>query len=140
MAIGELAYMREKQQQAVHWIRAHPADAAWLILRRCLLYWFPPAELWGTVTPVAIFKSVIIRVITATAVFSLGWLLYSGHDRAWLITAALIGPSLPYMVTHVDIRYRYPITALSMLLAAHLAVLAYRTAASWRRTWRHAVI
>jgi len=134
MAIGELPYMHEKQQQALQWIRAHPADAGWLILRRCLLYWFPPAELWGTVSPGALFKSTIIRVITGAAALSLGWLLYTGHERGWLITAALIGPALPYMITHVDIRYRYPINALSTLLAAQLAVVAYRTAASWHRT------
>ena len=139
MAMGELAYMREKQQQALQWIRAHPADTAWLTVRRCFLYWFPPADLWGTVSPAAIFKSVIIRVITAAAVLSLGWLLYSGHDRAWLMAGALIGPSVSYMVTHVDIRYRYPITGLSTVLAAHLAVLAYRTAVARRRTRRHAV-
>jgi len=126
LQIGELAYMHEKQQQAWQWIGEHPFRTMALTARRFLLYWFPPPVLWDPDSPVAVLKSLAVCGSLVATIVCLGWLWSMGHDRAYLIAAALIGPSLPYMITHVDIRYRYPNTAVSAILAAHLCVVMWR--------------
>jgi len=124
--MGELAYMRDNQRQALQWIREHPTRTAWLTGRRFSLYWFPAPSLWGTYSRAAVFKSLTVCSLTISAMVCLCWLWYTGHVRTWLIVAAMFGPSTPYMITHVDIRYRYPIVALSAVLAAHLLLVVCR--------------
>ena len=47
MAIGELDYMRCKEQEARQWIRENPIAFAGLTLRRFSLFWFPPETIWS---------------------------------------------------------------------------------------------
>jgi hypothetical protein len=54
--------------------------------------------------------------------------MLSRHTGRWLWPAALLGPTLVYMVTHVDARYRYPVFALTALLCCSLTVRALRWA------------
>src|SRR5579871_129062 len=46
---GELAYMRDKQQQALRWIKSHPSEFASLMLKRARLIWVTTSETWFTV-------------------------------------------------------------------------------------------
>jgi hypothetical protein len=122
--LGELAYYKEKQQQALQWIGEHPVQFVGLTVRRFRWYWFPSSSMWPTWAP--------FREATALSYwpFGLGCLLgvaslvRQRHPHRWFVVAAVFGPSLAYMVTHVDPRYRYPTLALSALIACHYALPA----------------
>jgi hypothetical protein len=127
-SMGELAYMRDKQHVALRWIADHPAEALRLTMLRFRLYWFPTTDLWypggapsrglkATIIGSAGLKATIIGLISAAALLHLAYLAVARHDRAWLLTAAVVGPSLIYMVTHVSLRYRYLTFGLCTLLA-----------------------
>lgn len=114
--VGEAAYMREKQAQAVAWITAHPAEFAGLCLERVRIFWFPSAELWPPSTPAREMKAALWSLTGLGTMVGLFLLFVRRHPHAVLLLAAAIGPSLVYLITHVDSRYRYPIFAVSMLL------------------------
>jgi hypothetical protein len=114
--IGEAAYMREKQAQAVAWITAHPGEFARLCLRRVQIFWFPSADLWPPSTPAREMKAAIWSLTGLGTIVGLLLLLVRRHPHAVLLLSAAIGPSLVYLITHVDSRYRYPIFAVSLLL------------------------
>jgi hypothetical protein len=117
-AVGELAYMREKRDAAVNWIRSHPREFLELSLRRFRLFWFPTVDLWSTTSAGRGFKAAVFSVIGVLALAELVWLLVNRHRHAALLFCAALGPSIPYIVTHVDPRYRYPVFGLTTLLAA----------------------
>jgi hypothetical protein len=118
--VGECTYMHEKLWGAIGWVRASPGKALALTGRRFCLFWFPPPELWGQDSPGRNAKAAVFTLIGFGALAALVGLVLLGNRRSWLLAGAVIGPSLIYLVTHVDTRYRYPIFALTTLLSAHL--------------------
>jgi len=139
-SMGEAAYMRDKQREALRWMAANPGKALQLTLTRFRLYWFPSADMWPPESSANRLKSTLNSFFGAAALLGLARLAVAGHPRAWLLAAAAIGPSLIYMVTHVDTRYRYPTFGLCVLLSFDLLVAIWggvvrrfgRTAASGR--------
>ena len=65
--------------------------------------------------PVAV-QALAIGAVTLLAFAGLGWLFASGHPYRALFLAMLVAPSLPYLITHVSSRYRYPINGFVCLL------------------------
>jgi hypothetical protein len=61
-------------------------------------------------------KSAALGVVTVLAFGGLALLFAARHPYRWLIAGIFIGPSPPYLVTHVFIRYRYPLLWLAFLL------------------------
>lgn len=120
LEIGEYAYMKDRQHEALHWIGTHPAEFIELTWHRFVLYWFPPPNLWSSSSTGRGVKSLIFVFIGAAAFIELIWLLVVRQRQALLLSAAAMLPGLPYFVTHVDPRYRYPVFALSTLLAFDL--------------------
>lgn len=124
LAMGERKYMQAKQREGIAWIRAHPVRFASLTLRRFVLYWFPPPDLWTAPTPLRGFKAVISGVIGAGALLGLAGLFAARHPYRWFFLAAVLGTSAVYFVLHVGVRYRYPVVGLSTLLAAWVVLRA----------------
>jgi hypothetical protein len=120
--LGELAYMREKQAQALRWIGQNPRRFAWLSGRRFRLYWFPPGDLrfprplWYNVLGAGSFLGIVCLFLTRNLF-------------RWQILGLLLGPSLPYLVTHFDTRYRYPTLWVSALLTSFVAVTVFHRTA-----------
>jgi hypothetical protein len=124
--LGELAYMREKQHMAVQWMKENPKKAIQLTLARFRLFWFPPADEWARTSSFRFVKSAIFSLIGVLMFIELILLLFYQHKRRWLLIGAVIGPSLIYLITHVDPRYHYPVFGLSALMACHLLYSVYR--------------
>jgi len=118
--IGEIAYMREKLSSALQWMRTNPGKTLELTGRRFRLFWFPPADMWAPSSPGRDLKVVVFSLIGFAALIDLVYLIVILHDRALLLIGTVIGSSLIYMLTHVDLRYRYPVFSLTSLLAFHL--------------------
>jgi hypothetical protein len=125
--MGEVAYMQAKKQAAWQWIKEHPGKTIELIAYRFRFYWFPSRDMWVQNSPARGLKAAIMSIISLTTLVSIIYLISTGHDRAWLLAAAVIGPSLVYMITTVSVRYRYPITGISTLLALHLSLVAWQS-------------
>jgi hypothetical protein len=115
-AIGELAYMREKLHQALAWIREHPRRFVDLTLTRAQLYWFPPADMWTPTTSARGLKATFWCLTSLGVLIGAIELLRRRQSYAWILLAGILGPALVYMITHVDVHYRYPALALSVLL------------------------
>jgi hypothetical protein len=117
-ALGEVAYNRLKLHETTAWIEAHPGRFAELTARRLVLFWFPLGDaVWGprTYVPVQV-KSAALGVLTLLAFGGLACLFARNHPYRYLIAGILFGPSLPYLISHVFIRYRYPLLWLTFLL------------------------
>jgi hypothetical protein len=115
--LGELAYMKEKQRLSIQWIKENPGRAAKLTLKRFRLFWFPPTDAWPRSSPFILYKSLIFSLIGLWMFGELLELMLFRHSSRWLLAAAVLGPSLVYLITHSDPRYRYPVFGLSTLLA-----------------------
>lgn len=124
---GELAFMQEKRDVATTWITAHPEKFAQLTLARFRYFWFPPGCMWADresdLGPSLELQAAFFALLT---VGCFGWLAFALWRRlpsAWTFLVLLVGPSLPYMITHVHLRYRYPIFGFSLLLCCQFLFL-----------------
>jgi hypothetical protein len=115
---GELKYMQDRATMANDWIRENPGRFLTLTLHRFRLFWFPPLDMGVGDMPFLETRLTVANLLALGAFIGLTRLVVSGHRYRLLLLAALIGPSLVYMVTHVDLRYRYPVHGLCVLLSA----------------------
>jgi hypothetical protein len=119
-AMGELAYMRSRQAEATAWIKAHPLDALRLTASRWRHYWFPGVDMSSRGSSFRGVRSLADCLLGAAALGQLVLLARGRRGRYWLLAAALVGPCLIYLVTHVEMRYRYPTYGLCVFLAVDL--------------------
>jgi hypothetical protein len=108
--IGEIEYMREAQQEALQWIRTHPAEFLWLTVQRFANLWAGPLH----------------RTIAASRIFALTLLAFLGFwrsfpalskpQRAAILIPLLTYPIIYYVVAYMP-RYRVPIDWILFILA-----------------------
>jgi 4-amino-4-deoxy-L-arabinose transferase-like glycosyltransferase len=121
--MGEVAYMHEKQLQAVQYMEAHPAREAHLISRRIISLWSG-----GTPTPIKDFVNVpslwfrfvlLFNVIVAVGAL-LGIVILFRSRSVYAVSAAVFPLVFPwaYYLSLVLPRYRLPIDPIVMLLTA----------------------
>jgi hypothetical protein len=124
--IGEAAFMREKKEQALAWIAAHPAEFLRLTARRIYLFWFTPSLCWFH------FKAWIpVPLCQLMGVAILLEFVRLGRSQprvARLLFCAIVGVGLPYFVTHVEGRYRTPVIGLVALLSCSWTIASVRWA------------
>jgi hypothetical protein len=136
-AVGELAFMHEKQRQAHTWIAANPGTFAGLTLRRAQLFWFT-CHLETTDSQGRMLRPVRhYLTLGVGALVSLGWLLRASPTTGRLLLSAILGVGLPHFITHMEERYRYPVVGLFALLNFALVWAVVRAILSWR-IWRPA--
>ena len=113
--LGEIGYMREKQAAFRTFVREHPWEFISLTARRFARYWLgiPPGGA-PTFTPVVV-------------VAALGLWLMRRQRAALLCALPLLLFPLPYYVTHADMRFRFVLDPLMLLLAAN--------AVAWFLAW-----
>jgi 4-amino-4-deoxy-L-arabinose transferase-like glycosyltransferase len=121
--MGELAYMREKQHEAIHFMVTHPADVTRFFWRRFAdtwtLSWESLQGIWGRISPSArlILSSNLIEVFFGF----FGLYLLARQKNPYMFPVAsypLFFPAV-YYVTHPSWRYRHPIDPVMMVLAAY---------------------
>jgi hypothetical protein len=124
VAMGELAYTRDKSQQAWAYISAHPGTFLNLSVRRCFRFWMGTGSAGGS----PIF---VLHAVTTTLLGAIGLLLLYRKRMlhfAVLIALPLLLFPLPYYITHAEFRYRLNIDPLMTILAAYAVV---QLAAIW---------
>jgi len=132
IAVGEVAFTRDKSNQAWQYVRQHPGLTFGLTLRRFYRFWA------GTGT----FNSSLLYQLHASLTSLFGftglWLLYRKRRRDFAALMAL--PMLlfpwPYYITHAEFRYRYNIDPMMTVLAAYAVT---QLAAAWSRRQQRAI-
>ena len=126
IAKGEVAYTRDKSDQAWQYIRQHPAIFLRLTLRRIYRFWAGTGYKDGS----HLFQ--LHASLTSLFGFAGLFLLYRKRRRdlvALMMLPLLLFP-LPYYITHAEFRYRYNIDPLMTVLAAYAVT---QLAAAWFR-------
>jgi 4-amino-4-deoxy-L-arabinose transferase-like glycosyltransferase len=121
--MGEVAYMHEKQTEAVHYMLSHPARETHLVTRRIISFWSG-----GTPTPLKDFLDVdstwfrFVLLFNLLAAFGalLGIIFLIRRRSPFWFPAAIFPLVFPwaYYLSLVLPRYRLPIDAVVLLLAA----------------------
>ena len=136
--MGEIAFMAEKQQQAVEFMRTHPRDTAYFMFHRFVNNWLAitdsPADSWAS-SPLYVKAFVTMNILLSLS--TLLGTLFAYRERlpdavpyAFVI---LIFPVVFY-ITHTSLRYRFPMDPIMMVLAANGVAYPLRR---WRaRTWQ----
>jgi 4-amino-4-deoxy-L-arabinose transferase-like glycosyltransferase len=129
IAVGEIAYMREKQQLAIPYMLTHPARELRLSYLRIVSLWaggaiHPIDDFFGT--PDAWFRFVLsVNVFVALCTLAGVILLFAQRNAFALPVAAfpLIFPWAYYLTLSLP-RYRLPIDPILMLLTAFIILTA----------------
>jgi hypothetical protein len=126
--MGEIAYMAEKQREAVLYMRSHPAETLNLVFRRFEMNWLAFSD-----SPVDVWVNGDLNTrffLTLNCLLSVGCLFgVLVAKRARLPEAApyamvlLIFPAVFYL-THASLRYRFPIDPIILILATGAAARA----------------
>jgi len=126
VSMGEVAYTRDKSDQALQYIHLHPAIFIRLSLRRFFRFWAGTGSVGGP--PVYELHALLTTLLGFTGLV----FLYRNRMRAFALLMALpllLFP-LPYYITHAEFRYRLNIDPLLTLLAAYAVT---QLAARWPR-------
>jgi len=138
--LGETAFMHEKWELAMSFMKTHPDLELRLTGKRIVAFWM------GIESPVKNFRethSILARVILLASFFTAIGALFgmAGLCRKRLATAFPLGvfpvlfPCL-YYVTHADLRYRHPIDPVVCILTALAVGQLLAFVVSRRRTAR----
>jgi hypothetical protein len=108
------------------WIRDNPNQFARLTVRRACFFLIFPGNLWHSKEPEYWLRPRIYAILGICTLLELFRLLWIHHRMGTLLVCTLLGVSLPYFITHVEMRYRLPIVSLSALLSCNLAITTGR--------------
>jgi 4-amino-4-deoxy-L-arabinose transferase-like glycosyltransferase len=120
--MGEIAYMADKQQKALAYMRSHPVDTLNLIFRRFEMNWLAfsdsPVDVWingGVFSRTFLALNGLLSLLCFFGVLA----AYRAQlpDAAPFAIALLVFP-LVFYVTHSSLRYRFPIDPIMLILAA----------------------
>jgi 4-amino-4-deoxy-L-arabinose transferase-like glycosyltransferase len=136
-SLGEIGYMREKQYEAIAFMRANPGTTLHLVARRAALYWFAVSDRprfdWSAAPfyVKALFSPNLLTILFAW--FGAAIALRVRRPGAMLFVFALLVFPIPYYVTHALVRYRFPLDP----ILAILSVYGLLSALTWTQR-RHA--
>src|SRR5438105_5237329 len=127
--MGEVAYSKMRGEQAMEWIRAHPARFAQISLIRFYYYWC------GTPRAVpdweAIGRYMLVTLSSLLTFFGLGYALRRHNRGAFLFVWMLLSVPTIYYFTYTHPRYRHPIEPEMLVLMVYLFTQLDRSP-SWR--------
>lgn len=121
--IGEIAYMQDKEREALAFIRENPGDAFFLFLRRLqenwLDLWDSPYDLWvaGNLTDkLAMMGNALFAGL---CLFGALVALRKRNDAAMPLAMVLMAFPLVFYITHASLRYRQPMDGVMLILAVY---------------------
>jgi len=121
--MGEIAYMADKQEQAIAFMRTHPADTMRFIFRRFVNNWLAisdsPLDSWSY-SPLYIKLFVVLNI--SLSLFTLLGALFAyrnGRPDAFPYAMVLLIFPLIFYLTHASLRYRFPMDPIMMVLSAY---------------------
>ena len=122
LKLGEIAYMREKQHDALQFMASHPVDVSRFFWRRFVenwtTTWDPIQDVWhalGWQERVALASNMFVVL---TGFVGLLLLFRAKNEFAWPVTLFPLLYPIVYYVTHPSRRYRHPIDPILVILTA----------------------
>ncbi len=115
-AMGDPAFNAAEFQRAISWIRANPLQFFRLTVTRARLFWAPIWPSQATATRITGFEICFWSVLGAAG---LVWLWRQSKLSALLFGLGPIVFSLPYCLSQIDFRHRYPILWMQVLLGCY---------------------
>jgi 4-amino-4-deoxy-L-arabinose transferase-like glycosyltransferase len=140
--LGEPAYMKEKREQAIEFITSHPADFLRLTCNRIISTWtgVPDslADLPGlpALTLLQYLWSAIFSALAFTGLV-MSWRAKNRYTPVFALALGIF--PLVYYLTHISMRYRYPIDPIMTVLAAYAVYRAFALRAEPQRPFTQAV-
>lgn len=141
--VGEVEYSEWSMRQALAWILDQPRRFSDLTLRRIQIFWVgevPHADprteggLTAAHDPNAWVKWAAHMLTGALALIALATFA-RGKPEGLLLRGSLLLFPVPYFITHVSERYRFPIDPLLVFLNAYLVIAVWdRGRARWSRS------
>jgi 4-amino-4-deoxy-L-arabinose transferase-like glycosyltransferase len=135
-SLGEIEYMREKQYEAIAFMRANPGTTLHLIARRVALYWFAVSDRprfdWSTAPPYVrhlVFPNLLMILF---AWFGAAIALRARRPGAMLFVFVLLVFPIPYYVTHALVRYRFSLDPILTIIG----VYGLLSALPWTQRWQ----
>lgn len=122
-SMGEIAYMEEKQRDAVAFIRTHPGKTAFFMYRRFVNTWLgitdSPVDEWSAYPWYLrgfVILNVLFSVLTWTGALFANR-MKSKHVLLYLVMLVVF--PLVFYLTHSSLRYRFPLDPVMAVLAAY---------------------
>ena len=135
--MGEARYMASRMTEAITWIRHHPGQFLRLTIWRARLFWFPTIDLWNPSVLARQLRAIVICVISGCALAGIAILWARSKSFGLLHFGAMFGPSLVYLITHVDPRYRYIVMWNTTLLACYAIQAAWQLMTTKMIEWKN---
>ena len=132
---GELHFMADRQREAVAWIRENPERWAELTLRRVYLFWLPTTDMWSpdrVSDAQRLVRPWIYRSMSALMVIGLVGLLRTDRGAFVAVATVLLGLSASYYLTHVDVRYVFPLHGIELVLGCRPLVAVAERVGGYR--------
>ena len=121
--MGEIPYMAEKEQEALRFMRTHPAETLQLMFRRFVDNWLAitesPADTWSS-SP--LYVKAFFAMNFLLSFFTLLGVLFAYRARpleAFPYAMVILIFPLVFYLTHSSLRYRFPMDPIMMVLAAY---------------------
>ena len=140
LRLGEVAYMREKRSEAIHFIATHPADTLRFQYHRLMLTWTgfedSLADVWPTAKPMLRAELALNYALPLLMLFG----LLLAHRNFQLLSLPLLNvvvffPAV-YYICHTNARYRHPIDTVMVVLSAYSIVWLVRALRGRTVLWR----
>jgi hypothetical protein len=116
--MGEIAYVAERQHEAVEWMKEDPARFAWISFKKFVYYWagvpkssnIPPPEV----------KNALFLASSILCFWGLARALRKRRPGAWLFFLVLATFPFVYYIVFPHARYRHPIEPEIGILAIYV--------------------
>lgn len=125
--LGEVRYSTELREQALTWMKAHPARVSELVAERVFYFWFPPGRRW--------WHAIVLACMTLAAFAGIARCPKQPLGVQFMLVLLVCFP-LIYYVMQWSSRYRHPIEWILTIFAAVAVSQAWTTFQRWSSTSR----
>jgi len=120
--MGEVAYMAEKQHEALAYIRTHPSETLNFMFRRFVDIWLAssdsPLDVWSSGNLIGISSTLLNCLLSVLCLLGALYAYRARNPEAVPFATVLLIFPLVFYLTHSSLRYRFPMDSIMLILAA----------------------
>ena len=122
MRMGEVAYMAEKEHEALTYMRTHPRETLNLMFRRFVDIWLAstdsPLDVWSSGNLIGISSTLLNCLLSVLCLLGALYAYRARNPEAVPFATVLLIFPLVFYLTHSSLRYRFPMDSIMLILAA----------------------
>jgi 4-amino-4-deoxy-L-arabinose transferase-like glycosyltransferase len=119
-AMGEIAYAKQRQAEAITYIRSHPSRFLGLCFRRFVSFWNNVPKIISTFPRLSFLRNLLFLAASVLAWMGLGLIIQRRRRGAFLFAVLMIVYPAIYYITFPHPRYRHPIEPEMMIMGVYL--------------------